>query len=103
MIWVFYFIKVEVNIMKNGEERMRFLNEREVSLLTGIALSTLRNNRHVGKGIPYSKISKSVRYALKDILDYMQAHRIDTSAIYPDLTHENKAKDASRSVASYKG
>lgn len=68
--------------MKIGEERMRFLNEREVSLLTGIALSTLRNNRHVGKGIPYSKISKSVRYALKDILDYMQAHRIDTSAIY---------------------
>ena len=34
-----------------------FLNEKEVAAITGRALSTLRNDRHCARGIPYLKIS----------------------------------------------
>lgn len=33
----------------------QYLKEREVAKLTGFALSTLRNNRFLGKGIPFRK------------------------------------------------
>ena len=56
----------------------RWLNEKEAKEVTGDSLSTLRNNRHNGVGIPYYKVGKSVRYNLQEILDYMQSHRIAT-------------------------
>ena len=57
----------------------RWLNEKEVSAITGIAVQTLRNHRHYRKGIPYSKIfSSSVKYLLQDVTDFMMSHRIET-------------------------
>ncbi len=54
-----------------------FLNEVEVSALTGRALSTLRNDRHLRRGIPYLKVSKrSIRYRLPDVLNFMEARPI---------------------------
>ncbi len=54
----------------------RYLTEKEVGHMTGFALSTLRNKRFNREGIPYLKIRRSVRYALQDVLDYMNAHKI---------------------------
>ena len=46
-------------------------NEREVSAITGRALSTLRNDRFARRGIPYLKISKrSIRYRTPDVLNF---------------------------------
>lgn len=59
----------------------RYLNEKEVSEFTGLALSTLRNHRFERKGIPYSKLGKSVRYSLQDVLDYCESRRIETAAL----------------------
>ena len=58
------------------ETRIKFLNEKQVSSLTGMALPTLRNNRHMGRGIPYCKVGRSVRYCWQDIIDYMEARKI---------------------------
>jgi len=56
----------------------RYLTEKQVSKLTGIALSTLRNSRSKGKGIAYIKTGRSVRYSLKDVIAYMEGKKIAT-------------------------
>lgn len=56
----------------------KWINEKVVSEITGMALSTLRNHRHLRRGIPYAKCDRSVRYKLQDVLDYMQKRRVDT-------------------------
>jgi hypothetical protein len=58
----------------------RYINEKEVSKITGRALSTLRNERALHKGIPYLKIGKSVRYSYGDVIEFMERHRIQTNA-----------------------
>jgi len=60
---------------------VRYLNEREVSRITGFALPTLRNHRHIGRGIPYLKRGRSVRYSLSDVVQYMEAGRISTGEV----------------------
>ncbi len=58
------------------ENKVKYLNEKDVSNLTGLALSTLRNHRCKGKGLPYIKIGKAVRYSFQDIIDYFEGHKI---------------------------
>ncbi len=54
-----------------------YLNEFEVAAITGRAVSTLRNERHLRRGFPYLKISKrSIRYKLQDVLAVMEGRRI---------------------------
>ena len=60
------------------ETQIKYLNEKQVSEMTGRALSTLRNERFLGKGMPYIKIGKSIRYKLGDIITFMEAGRIET-------------------------
>ena len=62
-------------------ETPRYINERQVSEMTGIALSSLRNQRFQGVGIPYSKIRRSVRYSLVDVINYMEGRKIQTSIL----------------------
>lgn len=54
-----------------------FLNEFEVSAITGRAVSTLRNDRHLRRGLPYLKVSKrSIRYRTPDVLNFMEANPV---------------------------
>lgn len=54
-----------------------FLNEFEVSAITGRAVSTLRNERHLRRGLPYLKVSKrSIRYRTPDVMKFMEARPI---------------------------
>ena len=62
-------------------ETIRYLTEKEVAEITRRALSTLRNDRHLGKGIPYVKIGRSVRYLFKDVIEFMESRRIATEEI----------------------
>lgn len=57
----------------------RWIGERAVSEMTGRALPTLRNDRFLGRGLPYTKMGKSVRYSIDDIVAYMEARRVPTS------------------------
>lgn len=57
----------------------KWLSEREVALMTGISLSTLRKHRHLMKGIRYSKVGRSVRYEEADVVNFMRSKRIEPS------------------------
>lgn len=59
-------------------QHVQYLDEKEVSRITRRALPTLRNDRHLGRGIPYLKIGRSVRYSLADVITFMEAGRIKT-------------------------
>ncbi len=55
----------------------KYLNEREVAAITGRAVSTLRNERFLRKGLPYLKVSKrSVRYLTTDVVAFMEKRKI---------------------------
>lgn len=55
----------------------KFLTEKEVAELTGLALSTLRNDRSLSRKLfPYVKVGKSVRYSLTDVLAAMERRKI---------------------------
>jgi predicted DNA-binding transcriptional regulator AlpA len=58
------------------ENRVKYLNEKETSNLTSLALSTLRNHRSKGCGLPYIKIGRAVRYSFQDIIDYFEGHKV---------------------------
>ncbi|MCX5814246.1 MAG: helix-turn-helix domain-containing protein [Proteobacteria bacterium] len=60
---------------------MLYRNEREIAKLTGISLSSLRNNRSLKRGLPYIKIGKSIRYNMSDVINYLESHRIVTKEI----------------------
>jgi hypothetical protein len=68
----------EKTIINIGELLKKpYQNEFETAAVTGKAVSTLRNERHLRRGLPYLKIGKrSIRYKTADVLAYMEARRI---------------------------
>ena len=60
----------------------RYLNEKQLAEITGMALSTIRNHRAARKGIPYVKMQKSVRYDLDDVVRFMDGNKIQTETGY---------------------
>ena len=55
----------------------KYLNEKEVAAITGRAVSTLRNERFMRKGLPYLKIGgRSIRYKSEDVIAFMEGRRI---------------------------
>ena len=61
--------------------RVKYITEKQVSEMIGRALQTLRNDRHWGRGLPYIKVGRSVRYNLQEVIDFMESHRIETDAL----------------------
>jgi hypothetical protein len=60
----------------------RLLTEQQVSLLTGRALQSLRNDRCMQRGLPYVKLTeRCVRYRLEDLLSYIGNRLIDLEAV----------------------
>jgi len=54
-----------------------FLNEFEVSAITGRAVATLGNDRHLRRGLPYLKVSaRSIRYRTQVVMNFMEARPI---------------------------
>lgn len=54
----------------------QYLSEREISILTGRALSTLRNDRQIGNGFPYIKWGRFIRYSKKDVIEFMESRKV---------------------------
>lgn len=63
------------------EMKARYITEKEVSLLTCLALSTIRNARFNRKGIPYVKVGRSVRYSHEDVVSFMESRKIKTEVV----------------------
>lgn len=62
----------------NESVEQQWVPEREAHRITTISLAKLRKDRAQGRGIPYVKVGKSVRYSISDIYDYMNSRRIET-------------------------
>jgi predicted DNA-binding transcriptional regulator AlpA len=60
------------------ENEVRYINEKKVAEMTDFSVQTLRNDRHLGKGIPYTKRGRSVRYRLDEVVAYMESRKIKT-------------------------
>jgi predicted DNA-binding transcriptional regulator AlpA len=60
------------------QEKAVFISDREVSRITGFGRQTLCNWRCQQKGPRYVKSGRLVRYALSDVLAYMEARKIGT-------------------------
>lgn len=67
---------MEAKIEYLMEPEIKYLTEKGVSKMTELALPTLRNYRHQGKGPPYVKIGRSVRYLMADVLKFMEEGRV---------------------------
>ena len=65
----------ERSAVVNEKDLNQWLTEVEVSLLTKLSLSTLRAHRFYRKGMPYSKVGRSVRYSLADVAAFMESRR----------------------------
>lgn len=46
----------------------------------GISPASLAQDRYLGKGIPFVKIGKRVRYMREDVLEYLRQNRITRTA-----------------------
>ena len=66
----------ERSAVGNEKDQNQWLTEVEVSLLTKLSLSTLRAHRFYRKGMPYSKVGRSVRYSLADVAACMKSRRV---------------------------
>jgi predicted DNA-binding transcriptional regulator AlpA len=60
---------------------IKWINEKEVALVLGISVYTLRQHRHKGIGLPYVKYGKSVRYSSADIAAYLESRKINHSRV----------------------
>jgi hypothetical protein len=71
----------------------KFITEKELSAITGRALQTLRNDRFKGKGFPYIKIGKSVRYDQEVAIAIMEENKVETSSFQPEGNEEDHSLD----------
>jgi hypothetical protein len=51
----------------------KLLSPEEVADLLGLTLSKLSQDRFLGRGIPYIKLGKAVRYRPSDVESYVEA------------------------------
>ena len=56
-----------------------YIDEREVSRLTGIRIRTLRHWRRERKGPPFHKFGGMVRYCPEDLERWVRASRVATN------------------------
>lgn len=58
-------------------QRPKYLTEHEVAEMTGIKVATLRNHRSLGKGIPYVKLCRTVRYHEATVVKHLNDHVVE--------------------------
>jgi predicted DNA-binding transcriptional regulator AlpA len=75
--------------VKSPDGSDRWLSERETARLIGMSRAWLQRERVAGKGIPYAKLNRAVRYRLSDIVGWMEGrkcraqHRLNASESQP--------------------
>ena len=70
-----------VDLTRINELRNKpYLNEEEVAASTGKAVSSLRNDRFLRRGIPYLKDGRRVMYLAPDVFNRMERHYITFDA-----------------------
>jgi predicted DNA-binding transcriptional regulator AlpA len=55
---------------------MRLINEKELARRTGLSLSKIQKDRHLGRSFPYIKLGRTIRYVESDIEKYIRENRV---------------------------
>lgn len=58
----------------------KLLTAKELAEILGVSQETLAQNRYLGQGVPYIKVGARIRYRLDDVIAYLEANRIGTTA-----------------------
>ncbi|MBZ9864206.1 hypothetical protein LB515_02345 [Mesorhizobium sp. CA15] len=71
--------KAEIDAAENALSD-RLIDEKALAVRWGVSTRTLQNKRVAGNGIPFLKISSSVRYRMSDVIAFENAAmRLSTS------------------------
>lgn len=62
------------------------VDTHDAAPLSGHSEQTLRTMRVRGSGPPFIKVGKSVRYVVRDLIEYREAHRCRSTAEYRGKT-----------------
>ena len=60
-------------LIQNGK---RYLKDTDVAKLIGRSVGTLRNDRLHGRGVPYTRICRSIFYDLDKVIEYMDSRTV---------------------------
>jgi excisionase family DNA binding protein len=69
---------MEAQMPNQTEILPRYITEKQVAQLTGLALSTIRHHRFERRGIPFVKVGRAVRYSIDDVLRFMEGNKVQT-------------------------
>ena len=58
-----------------------YLTESQVSVLTGFSRSSLQQHRWLGKGIPFIRVGRTIRYEKTEIQAYLEKFRVQTKPL----------------------
>lgn len=64
-----------MNQNETHEGAPRLLDERELADMLGLSVSTIRNWRWKGTGVPWLKVGSRVRYDRRDVERYLEESR----------------------------
>ncbi|MDR1777730.1 MAG: DNA-binding protein [Desulfovibrio sp.] len=73
--------------IQNSPEK-RFVSEKTLGEMLERPVSSLQQDRFFGRGLPYVKLGKLVRYELNEVIAYLENCRVDPAA------HHNPKKGA---------
>ena len=59
--------------------RKRLVNERRAAEILGLQVKTLQEWRTSGKGCPFVKIGRAVRYSLADLDDFIAKNTVQST------------------------
>lgn len=58
------------------EEIIKYITEKEASVIIGRSVSALQNDRNTNRGVPYYKLRGSVKYTVQDIVAHMETKKV---------------------------
>ncbi|MFH1147471.1 MAG: hypothetical protein V1736_07165 [Pseudomonadota bacterium] len=53
-----------------------YVPDTDAAKILACAVQTLRNDRHLGRGVAYVKRNRTIRYLVRDLRQHMEAHKI---------------------------
>ena len=63
-------------VLSKKNQSKQYLKDVEVAEIIGRSVGTLRNDRFQGRGVPYTRIGRSIFYDLDKVIEYMDSRTV---------------------------
>ncbi len=77
---------------------LELLTEQKAAARTGLSVHTLAKHRKLGKGIPFVRLGRTIRYRTADVEQYLIAHLVE-----PEKPKIPGANSSVKVTAAYTG